>query len=127
MERVSIREKLDSFDEKWTPKVVAELNGQYVKVVKLQGDYVWHHHDDEDEMFLVVSGDLTVHFRDQDADDTRAVHLQEGEFVVVPRGVEHKPSAPGSCEVVLFEPASTRNTGNVDHEYTIEADDLEKI
>jgi mannose-6-phosphate isomerase-like protein (cupin superfamily) len=121
VERVSIREKLDSFEETWTPKVVAELNGQFVKVLKCEGDYVWHHHDNEDEMFLVVSGKLTVHFRDGD------VSLGEGEFVVVPRGVEHKPGAPGGAEVLLFEPASTRNTGNVDHDYTIEASDLEKI
>jgi mannose-6-phosphate isomerase-like protein (cupin superfamily) len=121
MEKVSLAEKLASFEDTWVPKVVGELNGQYVKVVKFQDDYVWHHHDHEDEMFLVVKGTMTVHFRDH------AVRLQEGEFVIVPRGVEHKPSAPDGAEVLLFEPATTRNTGNVDHNYTIEADDLEKI
>ncbi len=119
--KVNIAEKLASFDETWSPKVVAELNGQYVKVVKVHGEYVWHHHDDEDEMFLVVTGRLRILMRD------REVVLDAGEFFVVPRGVEHKPVADEPAEVMLFEPAATRNTGNVDHECTIEAEDLERI
>jgi mannose-6-phosphate isomerase-like protein (cupin superfamily) len=118
---VDLREKLASFDEHWVPKVVAELNGQYVKVAKFQGQYVWHHHEREDELFLVVKGRLRIRLRD------RAVELREGELFVVPRGVEHRPEADEEVECVLFEPASTRNTGNVDEERTIEAADLERI
>ncbi len=122
MEKVNLSETLSSLEENWVPKIAGELNGQYVKVVKFKDDYVWHHHDNEDELFLVVSGSLTIHLRDKDA-----VRLEPGEFVIVPRGVDHKPSAPGGAEVLLFEPATTRNTGNVDHDYTIEADDLDRI
>lgn len=120
-ERVSLAEKLASFSEHWVPKVVGELNGQYVKVVKFQGEYVWHHHAYEDELFLVIDGQIDIHFRD------RVVSLRPGEFCIVPRGVEHKPVAAKEASVLLFEPASTRNTGNVDHGYTIEAQDLERI
>lgn len=120
-ERVSLAEKLASFSEHWVPKVVGELNGQYVKVVKFQGEYVWHHHSNEDELFLVIDGHIEIHFRD------RIVSLAPGEFCIVPRGVEHKPVAAKEASVLLFEPASTRNTGNVDHGYTIEAQDLERI
>jgi len=121
MKKISLATKLASFDEAWVPKVVAELNGQHVKVVKFQGEYPWHQHENEDEMFLVVKGRFTVRLRDRDVD------LEEGEFFVVPRGVEHSPVAAELCEVLLFEPASTRNTGDVDHEYTIEATKLERI
>ncbi len=121
MEKVNLREKLASFDETWSPKVVGELNGQMVKLVKFQGEYVWHHHAAEDELFLVLKGRITLHFRD------RSVDLAEGEFLIVPRGVEHKPEAPSLAEVLLFEPAATRNTGNVDHPYTIEPEALERI
>jgi len=121
MDRISFRDKLASFDETWTPKIVAELNGQYVKLVKCEGEYVWHRHDDEDEAFLVVEGRLDIHFRD------RVVRLGPGELCVVPRGVEHKPVAEPRASIALFPPASTRNTGNVDHEYTIEATDLDRI
>ena len=119
--RISLAEKLGSFDETWVPKVTAELNGQCVKVAKLLGEYVWHHHDVEDEMFLVVSGTLRILFRDGE------VALGPGDLCVVPRGVEHKPVADALVECVLFEPATTRNTGNVNHGYTIEADDLEHL
>ena len=118
--KVNLAEKLASFDEHWVPKVVGELNGQYVKVAKFSGEYVWHHHENEDELFLVVKGCMKIHLRD------RTVELGEGELFIVPRGVEHKPEAE-YVEVVLFEPMSTRNTGSVDNDYTIEADDLEKI
>jgi mannose-6-phosphate isomerase-like protein (cupin superfamily) len=118
---VNLALKLASFDEHWVPKVVGELNGQYVKVVKFQGEYVWHHHANEDELFLVIDGHIEIHFHD------RVVPLDSGEFCIVPRGVEHKPVAAREASVLLFEPASTRNTGNVDHGYTIEAGDLERI
>lgn len=121
LNRVNLREKLGTFAERWVPKVVGELNGQYVKVVKCQGEYVWHHHEDEDEMFLVLKGALEIDLRDG------TISLTEGEFCIVPRGVEHRPRADEGAHVLLFEPASTRNTGNVDHAYTIEAGKLEKI
>ncbi len=118
---ISLANKLASFDETWVPKVAAELNGQYVKVAKFLGEYVWHHHDHEDEAFLVVSGTLRILFEDGE------VVLGPGELCVIPRGVEHKPVADELVECVLFEPATTRNTGQVDHGYTIEPDDLERV
>lgn len=121
IETVALTEKLSLVDEFWVPKVVAELNGQYVKVAKLQGAYVWHAHAEEDEAFLVVVGQLRIELRDG------AVELGPGELCVIPRGVEHRPVADEECHCVLFEPASTRNTGAVDNDYTIEADDLERI
>lgn len=121
MERVKLPEKFSAFNENWVPKVVGELNGQYVKVVKFEGEYVWHSHDNEDEMFLVFDGHIDIHFRD------RVVALDPGEFCIVPHGVEHKPVAEHQASVVLFEPATTRNTGSVDHNYTIEPQNLERI
>ena len=120
-DKVNLRQKLGALHDAWVPKVVGELNGQYVKVARFAGEYVWHHHAAEDELFLVVKGSVLIHFRD------RTVELGEGEFLVVPRGVEHKPEAREPAEVLLFEPATTRNTGNVDHDYTIEPEDLERI
>jgi mannose-6-phosphate isomerase-like protein (cupin superfamily) len=120
-EKVSLERKLASFDERWVPKVVAELNGQLVKVAKLEGEYFWHAHAAEDELFLVLRGRLELHLRE------RVVELGPGELFVVPRGVEHKPVAPEPVEALLFEPATTRNTGDVDHRYTIEPADLERI
>ncbi len=119
--KVNIADKLALFDERWSPKVVGELNGQYVKVVKCLGEYPWHSHADEDELFWVVKGRLDIRFRDH------VVELQEGDFCIVPRGVEHSPQAEAEAHVVLFEPAATRNTGEVDHDYTIEARDLDRI
>jgi mannose-6-phosphate isomerase-like protein (cupin superfamily) len=113
MEKVNLAEKLAAFDERWSPRIVAELNGQHVKLVKLEGPFVWHHHEHEDELFLVVKGRLTIRLRDRD------VRLEPGEFLVVPRGVEHLPVADGECHVLLFEPASTLNTGNVENERTV--------
>ena len=117
-EKVNLAEKLARLELPWVPTIVGELNGQYVKVVRFEGEYVWHSHANEDEMFLVVDGEMRLCFRE------REVRLGPGELCIVPRGVGHKPVADPVCQVVLFEPAATRNTGNVDHEYTIEASDL---
>jgi mannose-6-phosphate isomerase-like protein (cupin superfamily) len=114
MNKVNLREKLAQFSDHWSPRIVGELNGQEVKVVKLQGEFVWHHHADEDELFLVLEGQLSIALRD------RVVELREGEFFIVPRGVEHKPMASAEAHVLLFEPASTLNTGNVRGERTVE-------
>jgi mannose-6-phosphate isomerase-like protein (cupin superfamily) len=119
MDKVNLRDKLASFTESWSPKIVGELNGQLVKVVRFQGEFVWHHHEHEDELFLVVKGRFRMEYRD------RHVWLEEGEFLIVPRGVEHRPVAEEEAHVVLFEPASTLNTGNVRNERTRER--LEKI
>jgi mannose-6-phosphate isomerase-like protein (cupin superfamily) len=118
-EVVNLAQKLSLFTEHWSPKIVGELNDFYVKLVKFQGEFVWHHHDDEDEMFLVVTGRLQMRFRDKD------LWLNEGEFVIVPRGVEHMPVAPEEVHVVLFEPKSTLNTGDVQSERTVT--DLDRI
>jgi mannose-6-phosphate isomerase-like protein (cupin superfamily) len=119
MEKINISQKFSLFQDHWSPKIAAELNGQYVKLVKFAGEFVWHHHDTEDELFLVVKGKMIMHFRD------RSVPVEEGEFIVVPRGVEHKPEALGEACVMLFEPKSTLNTGNVRNERTFE--ELESI
>ncbi len=119
MEKVNVAEKLALFNDYWNPRIVAELNGQQVKVVKLKGPFVWHEHAGEDEMFLVVKGNLRIEFRD------RAVELGDGEFIVVPRGVEHRPVAKEEVAVLLFEPASTLNTGNARSERTVA--ELERI
>jgi len=114
MEKVNIAQKLSLFQEHYTPKLVAELNGQAVKLVKLKGSFVWHHHDDEDELFLVIKGRLRMELRDGD------IVLDEGEMLVVPRGVEHRPSAEVETHILLFEPSTTLNTGNVRNERTVE-------
>jgi mannose-6-phosphate isomerase-like protein (cupin superfamily) len=119
IEKVNLAEKFSLFDEPWSPKIVAELNNAYVKVVKLEGEFVWHHHDDEDELFWVVSGRLRMELRDGD------VILEPGELLVVPKGVEHRPVAEGETHVVLIEPKTTLNTGNVRNERTV--DELERI
>jgi mannose-6-phosphate isomerase-like protein (cupin superfamily) len=107
MRKVNLTEKFAAFTEHWRPKIVGELNGQEVKLVKFKGEFVWHHHEDADEMFLVWRGQMRVEFRDQ------AVELAPGEFLIVPRSIEHRTVAEEETEVVLFEPAATRNTGNV--------------
>jgi mannose-6-phosphate isomerase-like protein (cupin superfamily) len=104
--KINLAEKFAQFAEHWSPKIVAELNGQHVKLVKFQGEFVWHAHEREDELFYVVRGSFRLEFRD------RAVELNEGEMIVVPRGVEHRPVAANEVCVLLFEPASTVNTGN---------------
>jgi mannose-6-phosphate isomerase-like protein (cupin superfamily) len=119
MEKVNLAAKLARFSEHWSPKIVAELNGQHVKLAKLKGEFVWHHHDDEDELFLVIKGRLRMELRSGD------ITIEEGEFLVVPRGVEHRPVADEEVHVLLFEPASTLNTGNVSNERTVA--DLERL
>jgi len=119
MDKVNLREKLALFDELWSPRIVGELNGQQIKLAKLQGEFAWHHHEAEDEMFLVIKGRLTIKLPGQD------VVLEEGEFLIVPRGVEHMPVAEEEAHVLLFEPTGTLNTGNVCDEHTI--DELQTI
>jgi mannose-6-phosphate isomerase-like protein (cupin superfamily) len=120
MDKVNIAEKFALFSEHWRPKVVAELNGQELKLVKLKGEFIWHHHDIEDELFLVWRGSFRMELRD------RMVHLKQGEFLVVPHGVEHRPVADEEVEILLFEPAATRNTGNV-VDQRLTAKDVQKI
>ena len=115
MDKINLLEKFASFTEHWQPRIVGELNGQHVKIVRLLGEFVWHHHEHEDELFLVLSGVLDLEFRD------RVVTLREGELCIVPRGVEHRPVAKEEVKVLLFEPASTLNTGNVENERTYRA------
>jgi len=114
MEKVNLQEKLGQIHDHWNPRIIGELNDSYVKAVKLQGEFIWHHHEQEDELFLVVAGQLRMRFRD------REVTIGPGEFLVVPRGVEHMPVADEECSVVLLEPKSTLNTGNVRSERTRE-------
>jgi mannose-6-phosphate isomerase-like protein (cupin superfamily) len=114
VEKVNLAEKFALFSDHWAPKIVGELNGQMVKLAKLQGEFVWHKHDNEDELFLVVRGRLLIRLRDRD------VELEPGEFFIVPRGVEHLPVALGEAHVLLFEPAATLNTGDVCNDRTIE-------
>jgi mannose-6-phosphate isomerase-like protein (cupin superfamily) len=114
MRKVSIKESLDSFAEMWSPKIVGEVNDSFVKLVKFKGEFVWHHHDAEDEMFLVVKGRMLMRLEDQD------ITVEEGEFIIIPKGVEHMPVAEEEAHVLLFEPRSTLNTGNVRNERTVE-------
>jgi mannose-6-phosphate isomerase-like protein (cupin superfamily) len=110
MDKINLTEKLSLIHEHWRPKVVGELNGQEVKLVKFAGTFVWHHHDHEDELFLGLSGKFRVEFSD------RSVEVGPGEFIIVPRGVEHRTVADEEVAVLIFEPAATRNTGNVEHD-----------
>jgi quercetin dioxygenase-like cupin family protein len=119
MEKVNLSEKLNSFDEYWNPKIVGELNGQLVKLAKLKGEFIWHHHDVEDELFYAIKGSLLLKLEDQD------IVLQEGEFFIVPHGVRHKPMAEEEVHVFLFEPSATINTGDIQNAMTI--DHLESI
>jgi mannose-6-phosphate isomerase-like protein (cupin superfamily) len=117
--KVNLAEKFALFAEHFEPKIVGELNGQQVKLVKVQGPFVWHHHDDEDELFLVVKGRFDMELRD------RTITVEEGEFLIMPRGVEHRPVASEEVHLLLFEPASTVNTGNAGGERTVAV--LERI
>ena len=119
MKKVNLAEKLNLFTEHWSPKIIDELNGQHVKIAKLKGEFVWHKHDEEDELFYVISGHLRIEFRDHNID------LDPGEFLIVPRGVEHRPVAEEETSVLLFEPVSTINTGNKPGDMT--KTNLEKI
>lgn len=120
MNKINLNEKLSKINDHWNPRIIGELNGQYLKLVKFQGPFTWHHHETEDEMFLVVKGRFRMEYREgNDPAAERAVWIEEGEFIVVPRGVEHRPVAPEEAEVLLFEPATTLNTGNVRDEFTV--------
>ena len=112
MEKINLEQKLSLFSDHWNPRIVGELNGQHVKLVKLKGEFVWHHHEHEDELFYVVKGKLRMEFRD------KSVEVKPGEMIIVPRGVEHKPVAEEEVHIMLFEPASTLNTGNIENERT---------
>ena len=115
VEKISLAEKFAIFSKHWDPKIIGALNGQHVKLVKFKGSFVWHHHDNEDELFLVIRGGFTMHFRE------RSVKLSEGELIIVPRGIEHRPEAPDEVQVLLFEPASTVNTGSTPGALTVQA------
>jgi mannose-6-phosphate isomerase-like protein (cupin superfamily) len=119
MEKINLKEKLSKFSDHWHPRIVGELNGQHVKLAKLQGDFVWHSHENEDELFFVIKGRLLIRFRDKD------VWLEEGEMIIVPAKTEHQPVAREEVHVMLFEPKSTLNTGDVVEERT--KNNLEKI
>ena len=112
MEKVNVAEKLSLFHDHWNPRIIGELNGQQVKAAKLKGEFFFHHHEHEDELFFVIKGTLKMEYRD------RTEIIKAGEFIIVPRGVEHKPVAEEEVELLLFEPASTLNTGNIENERT---------
>jgi mannose-6-phosphate isomerase-like protein (cupin superfamily) len=114
MDKVNIDEKLSLFSEYWDPKIVGELNGQYVKLVKFKGEFVWHKHDNEDEMFYVLKGKFNMEYRD------KTIEIKENEFVIIPKGVEHRPVAPEEVSVMLFEPKTILNTGDTRNEFTKE-------
>lgn len=121
MNSINLLEKFSFFNEQWTPKVIAESNGQLVKLAKLEGEFVWHNHADEDELFFIIKGELLLRFRDKD------VHLKEGELYVVPKGVDHLPIAKEECWVMLIEPKNTKHTGEIDFEGTVDIDKQEWI
>jgi mannose-6-phosphate isomerase-like protein (cupin superfamily) len=118
MHKINVRQKLSTFQDHWSPKIVGELNGQHVKLVKFQGEFVWHQHESEDELFLVVHGTFRMDYKDA-AGAERSMELGEGEFVIMPRGTEHRPVASEEVHVILFEPAGTLNTGNVHDPFTV--------
>jgi len=119
MEKVNLAEKLSRFTDYWSPKIVGELNGQYVKLVKLKGEFVWHKHEHEDEMFFVVEGILKMELRD------KTIEISKNEFIVVPKGTEHRPVAEAEVWLMLFEPVSTLNTGDQKNEFTKQ--DLDRL
>jgi len=116
MKAVNLREKFDLINKYWSPRLVGELNNQAVKIAKLKGEFIWHHHENEDEMFFVIKGELTIKLKDQD------IVLKENEFFIIPKGVEHKPVAKDEVLVMMFEPIGTINTGNVESDITIKED-----
>ena len=113
IEKVNIEDKLKQFSDHWNPKIVGELNGQHVKLVKFQGAFIWHKHDNEDEMFMVINGSFQMHLRNE------IIELKQGDFIIIPKGTEHKPVAAEEVEVMLFEPAATLNTGDHVNELTV--------
>ena len=113
MKPITVLEKFDAFQEQWSPRRIGELNGQQVIIAKIEGEFVWHSHKDEDELFYVIKGSFTMEYRD------RKEHLKEGDMIIVPRGVEHKPVAEKECWVMLFEPMSTKHTGELTTERTV--------
>jgi mannose-6-phosphate isomerase-like protein (cupin superfamily) len=119
MNKVNIAQKLASFEQHWSPKLIGQVNDMDLKLVKLKGEFIWHHHDNEDELFLVLKGRLRMEFRDHEE------WIEEGEFIIVPRGVEHRPAAPEEVHLMLIEPHGTLNTGNVLNERTVA--ELERI
>jgi mannose-6-phosphate isomerase-like protein (cupin superfamily) len=141
MNKINLSDKLSLIDDYWGPRIIGELNGQYVKLVKFKGPFTWHHHENEDELFLVVKGRFRMEFRDREAvsgndrlgeakpepepKGERSVWIETGELIIVPRGVEHRPVADEEAHVLLFEPASTLNTGNVENELTVK--NLERV
>ncbi len=118
MEVVNIKEKFNLFDDQWSPKIIGQLNGQDVKIAKVQGEFVWHDHKGEDEMFYIIKGSLKIVFRD------KTLVLNEGDMLIIPRGVEHKPIAEKEVWLMLFEPANTKHTGDVIHEKTVDKFDF---
>jgi mannose-6-phosphate isomerase-like protein (cupin superfamily) len=112
IEKINIKNKLSLFTDYWNPKIIGELNGQYVKLVKLKGEFVWHRHDNEDEMFYVIKGKLKIELRDNN------IELNENEFVIIPKGIEHRPVAEEEVSVMLFEPLTTLNTGDTNSDFT---------
>lgn len=121
MDKINLKQKFELFDEHWTPKIVGEANGQYVKLAKAKGDMVWHKHDKEDELFLVVKGKLTIQLRDRD------IELREGEVFIVPKGVEHRPFAVEETHFLMIEPKTTAHTGEVESELTVPLEQQEWI
>lgn len=121
MNKINLAEKFDLFEGYWSPRVIGELNGQYIKLAKFKGEMVWHSHEHEDEYFQVMKGSIILHFKE------RSVTLNEGECMVVPRGVEHKPEALQEAHVMLFEPKATAHTGTTDSDLTVEVDDQDWI
>ena len=120
MDKINLNEKLSLINEHWKPHIIGDLNNQQVKLVKFQGPFSWHHHDHEDELFLVVKGRFRMEYRDgEESSVERAIWLEPGELVIVPRGVEHRPVADEEAHVLLFEPATTLNTGNVENKLTV--------
>jgi len=114
MEKINLKQKFSLFQDRWSPKIIGELNGQYVKLAKMKGEFEWHHHDDEDELFLVVKGSFRMKLREGD------IVVREGEIIIIPKGLEHCPVAEEEAEILLFEPKSTLHTGNVRSERTVD-------
>lgn len=119
MDVINIKEKFNLFSDQWSPKIIAELNGQHVKLAKIQGEFVWHNHENEDELFYILKGELTIEFKD------KVRHLKEGDMIVIPKGVDHKPVATEEVWLMLFEPANIKHTGNIETEITVK--DFQRI